>query len=173
MMCLLCATWVQIPGGPMFDWDSKSIDNFLSIEPYSAKIGHSWRPVAQFEVWKKIWKKSKFFWKWLKIRKFSKIFDFFQIFFQTSNWATGRQERPILALWGSFDRKLSIVFESYSNMRHMMICTHMAHKRHITGKNRFLCLLCAHHHVPGGCTYLGVRATSKFGIRRFQRRVPI
>ena len=54
-----------------------------------------------------------------------------------------------------------------------MICTHVAHKRHIKRKNRFLCLLCAHHHVPGVCTYLGVRTTLKFGIRRFQRRVPI
>ena len=54
-----------------------------------------------------------------------------------------------------------------------MICTHVAHKRHIKRKNRFLCLLWAHHHVPGVCTYLGVRTTLKFGIRRFQRRVPI
>ena len=149
------------------------MDNFLSNEPHSAKIGSSWRLVAQFEVLKKIWKKSTIFWKWLKFRKFSKIFDFFQIFFQTSNWATGCQERPILALWGSFDGKLSILFESYSNMGHMMICTHVAHKRHITWKNRFLCLLCAHHHVPGVCTYLGMRVTLKFGIMRFQRRVRI
>ena len=38
---------------------------------------------------------------------------------------------------------------------------------------RFLCLLCAHHNVPDVRTYLGVRAIVKFGIKAFQRRVPI
>ena len=54
-----------------------------------------------------------------------------------------------------------------------MICTHVAHKRHIMQKMRFLCLLCAHHNVPDMRAYLGVRAIVNFGIRAFQRRVPI
>ena len=41
MMCLLCATCVQITLRPMFESDSKSTDNFLSNEPPSVKIGHS------------------------------------------------------------------------------------------------------------------------------------
>ena len=48
-----------------------------------------------------------------------------------------------------------------------------AHMWHLKRKNRFLCLFCAHHHVSGVCTYLVVRTTLKFGIMRFQRRVPI
>ena len=45
-----------------------------------------------------------------------------------------------------------------------MICTHVAHKRHIMQKMRFLCLLCAHHNVLDVRTYLGVRTILKFCI---------
>ena len=48
------------------------MDNFLSNEPYSVKIGHSWRPVAQLEFRKNFWKKSKILKFFLKISKFSK-----------------------------------------------------------------------------------------------------
>ena len=46
---------------------------------------------------------------------------------------------------GLFDRMLTELFESYSKK---IICTHVAHKRHIMKKIRILCLLCAHHNVP-------------------------
>ena len=49
-----------------------------------------------------------------------------------------------------------------------MICTHVAHKRHIIQKMHFWCLLCAHHNVPDVRTYLEVRAILKFGVRAFQ-----
>ena len=48
-----------------------------------------------------------------------------------------------------------------------MICTHVAHKRHIMQKMRFLCLLCPHHNMPDMRTYLGVRAILKFDIKAF------
>ena len=54
-----------------------------------------------------------------------------------------------------------------------MICTHEAHKKHIMQKMRFLYLLCAHHNVPDVRTYLGVRTILKYGIRAFQRFLPI
>ena len=53
------------------------MDNFLSNEPYRAKIGHSWRPMAWFKVEKNFRKFSnfqlfsKFFWFFSKI--FSKL----------------------------------------------------------------------------------------------------
>ena len=46
-------------------------------------------------------------------------------------------------------------------MSHTIICTHVAHNRHIMRKMRFLCLLCAHHHLLGVCTCMKVRATLK------------
>ena len=79
------------------------------------------------------------------------FFRFFEKTFQTLNCATRRQECSILDLWGSLDRKFSVLFESNSNIGRKMICTHMAHKRHII-QNVFLCLLCAHHHVLDVCT---------------------
>ena len=51
----------------------------------------------------------------------------------------------------------------------------MWHTKGTSCKKCVLCLLCAHHNVPDVRTYryLGMRAILKFGIRAFQRRVPI
>ena len=100
IMCILCTICVQIPGGPMFENYSERMDNFLSNEPYSVKIGHSWRPVAQFEFRKKIWKNRLF-------AHFESIFlDFAQIGTvskQTLKGTSELQKSNWKLLGGSFD----------------------------------------------------------------------
>ena len=74
---------------------------------------------------------------------------------------------------GLVRQEIVSTFRILINIGRKMICTHVAHKRHIMQKMRFLCLLCAHHNVPDVRTYLGVRTILKYDIKAFQRLLPI
>ena len=75
----------------------------------------------------------------------------FQILYQNSNWATGRQECPFFAFDPLLERKWSELFIFLSYMIFTSTYELVTHKRHMTWKFHFsaycvhikLCLVCA------------------------------
>ena len=145
------------------------MDNFLSNEPYSVKIGHSWRPVAQFEVWKFFEKKSKIFWKCRKLKNFRFLFQIFSEL-KLSHRALGMSDFDARGLIRQEIIHIFRILFKYKSQNYLHTCG--THKTYHAKNAIFVPVVCSLS-CAGVRTNLGVRATLKFSIRAFQRRVLI